>query len=277
MKHWTTWLVIIVVLACTPLASAERILLGKFGAFASNPFTGAILDLGLRDETTVAVRQDDFLDELRSRQFELVIVRSIDLFQPALEDAILAELEAHLARGGKLHFQMAELDQASDRYLDLLGLAAVVELELPLVWLDTIEPPRHPSMPFGGLSLNDQVYPPDFGDTLIHSPGSRAIIRYQGAGDCTVISHGGRILVNGHQWDNWAAGPGGGQTVVRDQIRWFLRCPADLDLDGVTTINDFLVFQNLFAADDPSVDFDEDGALTIFDFLEFLNQFEDGC
>ena len=54
-------------------------------------------------------------------------------------------------------------------------------------------------------------------------------------------------------------------------------CRADLDMDGVLTIFDFLQFQNLFDAGDLIADFDGDGVLTIFDFLAFQNEFDDGC
>ncbi|MFI4883322.1 MAG: GC-type dockerin domain-anchored protein [Phycisphaerales bacterium JB064] len=54
-------------------------------------------------------------------------------------------------------------------------------------------------------------------------------------------------------------------------------CRADLDGDGTLTIFDFLAFQNLFDAGDPSADFDGDGSLTIFDFLAFQNAFDAGC
>jgi hypothetical protein len=54
-------------------------------------------------------------------------------------------------------------------------------------------------------------------------------------------------------------------------------CRADLDGDGSLTIFDFLTFQNLFDAGDPTADFDGDGALTIFDFLTFQNEFDAGC
>ncbi|MFI4882794.1 MAG: FG-GAP-like repeat-containing protein [Phycisphaerales bacterium JB064] len=55
------------------------------------------------------------------------------------------------------------------------------------------------------------------------------------------------------------------------------RCRADLDQDGELTIFDFLEYQNLFDAGDPSADFDGDGELTIFDFLAFQNEFDAGC
>ncbi len=54
-------------------------------------------------------------------------------------------------------------------------------------------------------------------------------------------------------------------------------CRADLDLDGVLTIFDFLEFQNLFSAGSTWADFDHDGSLTIFDFLAFQNAFAAGC
>jgi hypothetical protein len=54
-------------------------------------------------------------------------------------------------------------------------------------------------------------------------------------------------------------------------------CRADLDGDGSLTIFDFLTFQNLFDAGDPTADFDGDGSLTIFDFLTFQNEFDAGC
>ena len=274
MKHWTTWLVIIVVLACTPMASAERILLGKFGAFASNPFTGAILDLGLQDRTTVTVRQDDFLDELQTGRFELVIVRSIDLFQPALEDAILTELEAHLARGGKLHLQMAELDLASDRYLDLLGLEAVVELELPLPNLRAPQP-THPSVAGAGfIDARSEGLVPDYGDALVPGVGSFVTRTFESGGPtAAMISGDGRVLVNGPQWDNW----GISSATITSEISWMLSCPADLDGDGDLTIFDFLEFQTLFDAGDVCADVFYDGRFDIFDFLAFFNQFEDGC
>lgn len=54
-------------------------------------------------------------------------------------------------------------------------------------------------------------------------------------------------------------------------------CRVDLDGDGELTFFDFLAFQNLFAAGDPTADFDGDGELTFFDFLAFQNEFAAGC
>ena len=70
-------------------------------------------------------------------------------------------------------------------------------------------------------------------------------------------------------------GPAGSFTVMFNRIDQ--QCVADLDGDGTLTIFDFLSFQNLFDAGDPTADFDGDGALTIFDFLAFQNAFDVGC
>ncbi|MEQ8318198.1 MAG: GC-type dockerin domain-anchored protein [Phycisphaerales bacterium] len=65
------------------------------------------------------------------------------------------------------------------------------------------------------------------------------------------------------------------QVGIRDNQR--VRCITDLDRDGELTIFDFLAFQNLFDANDPTADLDFDGELTIFDFLNFQNAFDAGC
>jgi hypothetical protein len=54
-------------------------------------------------------------------------------------------------------------------------------------------------------------------------------------------------------------------------------CPADCDLDGVLTIDDFVCFQTYFAIQSPSADCDLDGSLTIDDFVCFQTLFAIGC
>ena len=54
-------------------------------------------------------------------------------------------------------------------------------------------------------------------------------------------------------------------------------CQVDIDEDGDLTIFDFLAFQTLFDAGDPSADFDGDGLLTIFGLLFFQTEFDAGC
>lgn len=54
-------------------------------------------------------------------------------------------------------------------------------------------------------------------------------------------------------------------------------CPADLDGDGVVDFPDYLVFLNLYDADDPGADLDADGVVDFADFLDFLNHYDAGC
>jgi subtilisin family serine protease len=54
-------------------------------------------------------------------------------------------------------------------------------------------------------------------------------------------------------------------------------CPADLNLDGLLDLFDFLAFASAFGLGDPVADFDANGVLDMFDFLEFSNQFGKGC
>ena len=54
-------------------------------------------------------------------------------------------------------------------------------------------------------------------------------------------------------------------------------CPADLNGDGQTDIQDFIVFLNAWAGSDPVADWNGDGAIDIQDFLAFLNDWSAGC
>ena len=244
------------------------------GVFTSAPIASALRELDI--DPVFAANSRETRDALRDGVWDLMIVRRTIRYEALYESEILALLEAHVASGGALHFQMADLELVPDGWYDLLGLEGAVDLELPLSDI-RLTPPQHPSVAGGGfLRLTDELFPPDYGDELVAKLGTRVTQEYVTSEmPSSVLSISGRVLVNGQQWDNWA--PGSSAFLVAGQIRWLLRCPADLDLDGVLTINDFLVFQNLFAVDDPSVDFDGDGVLTIFDFLEFFNRFNAGC
>lgn len=267
---------LIVLLAVPARAQEPRVLYGTIGglSFEFGPISAALRDLDI--VPTRAGNSPEFLDELRFGQWDLVIFRSKQRFLEPIEFQIIAELEDHVASGGALHFQMADMENAPPELLDLLGLDAAVDLRLPLSEIE-FSPPKHPSVAGGGfLSLWDESFPPDFGDALVPASGATVTQRYIVDGrPSTVLSWSGRVIVNGQQWDNWV--PISSASLIANQIRWLLRCPADLDLDGELTFTDFLVFQNQFALGDTAVDFDGDGRLTIFDFLEFFNQFEAGC
>ncbi|MFI4916103.1 MAG: GC-type dockerin domain-anchored protein [Phycisphaerales bacterium JB060] len=252
-------------------ARAQDILYARTFDFVSTPVIGGLADLEL--DFTFVVTFEDLLGELRGQEWDLVIVRGFIPFAAALEGDILAELEAHVARGGALHFQMAELDRVSKRYYDLLGLDGAVELELPL---PNIRAPRpvHPSVSgLGFLNVGDELFPPDYGDILLPGPGAFVTQTFEVGGPAaTVIARDGQVIVNGPQWDNWQS-----TGIPRKQIRWLLSCKADLDGDGDLTIFDFLEFQTLFDARDVRADVFYDGRFDIFDFLAFFNQFDAGC
>ncbi|OAB63139.1 hypothetical protein AY599_22685 [Leptolyngbya valderiana BDU 20041] len=256
-------------------ARGQEVLFSNSRDFETFPIGSALSDLGI-DHTFVQTNQQT-LDALRSQPWDLVVMRRQERFLPGFEADVLAELEAHVAAGGRLHFQMTDLENLPDGWYDLLGLEGAVDLELPLSDIE-FAPPKHPSVPGGGFhALRDDTFPPDYGDALVPGVGSTVTQRFVvDQRPSTVLSRSGRVLVNGQQWDNWFASGAAGGT-IGGQIRWLLRCPADLDLDGAATLADFLVFQNLFDRRDTVADVDGDGAWTVFDFLAFLNQFEAGC
>ncbi|MEQ8317666.1 MAG: GC-type dockerin domain-anchored protein [Phycisphaerales bacterium] len=244
----------------------------EFGSFVFTPMASALRDLGIDAELAFTSRatRDDLLDG----PWDLVIVRRTIRFEALYEAEILALLRDHVDAGRPLHFQMADLELVPDGWYDLLGLEGAVDLRLPLS--DIRAPiPVHPSVPSVGLlGLDDERFPPDYGDALL--PGSDAFLTQWYESDqraSTVISHEGRVLVNGQQWDNWA----GGQGFAARQISWLLGCKADLDGDGELSIFDFLEFQTLFDARDVRADVFYDGRFDVFDFLEFFNQFQAGC
>lgn len=241
----------------------------------------ALGQLGLGPHTTLLIANEtELLTELRAQEWDLVIIRWYRPFALGQRDEIAAELEAHIQRGGKLMFSMAQIEQ--NRVLwDTLGIADTENLELPLP--DIVAPRggpfepelRHPAhRQISRWGLGDEVFGPDYGDRLVPQAGSFPIALYDDGGAAIVVARDGRVIVSGQDWDNWS---GFGIEVAEDQIRWLLSCPADLDGDGEATIFDFLEFQNLFDAGDPRADVFFDGRLDLFDFLEFFNQFEHAC
>lgn len=266
-----TTVVVLGLLLSAPATRGQDVLVA-IGGTATNPIGSALRDLDIDFEAGIGA--EDFLMKLRSQSWDLVVIHTLNRFLPAFEADILVELEGHVDRGGKLHFQIADLENLPDGWYDLLGLEGAIDLELPLS--DIRAPlPVHPSVPgVGLLGLSDERFPPDYGDVLIPGPSAYVTQWYEiGERTSSVVSRNGHVLVNGQQWDNWA----GGEGFAAVQITWLLSCPADLDGDGDLTVFDFLEFQNLFDAGDARADFSYDRTLDIFDFLEFFNQFEDGC
>ncbi len=54
-------------------------------------------------------------------------------------------------------------------------------------------------------------------------------------------------------------------------------CPPDLNNDGTTNTQDFLLFLNLWSSNDPQADWNNDGLINSQDFLAYLNDWVTGC
>src|SRR6056297_3626256 len=109
--------------ACLLLSSValgQDVLFYNSGGFHTFPLGAALRDLELDYVGTSST--GELLDELRTRTWDLVIIRRYFVFDAATRLDVLAELEAHVARGGRLHVQMADLEHAPDGWYDLLGL-----------------------------------------------------------------------------------------------------------------------------------------------------------
>ncbi|MEQ8845418.1 MAG: GC-type dockerin domain-anchored protein [Phycisphaerales bacterium] len=269
------WMVVLAAMAFGGTNASAHEVLVAIGGPATNPIGTALRDLEIDFESGVGA--EDFLFKLRSQEWDLVVVQTLNRFLPLFEFPIYQELEAHVDRGGTLHFQMADLENLPSYWHGLLGIDGAVDLELPLQPI-LVPTPAHPLWNTGGgggfIGLKDERYPPDYGDSLVLAPGTFAVGYFGIDGPPAVaIGRDGRVVINGQQWDNWQSGA----DVAANQLRWILSCKADFDSDGDLTIFDFVAFQNLFDAGDPAADVFYDGRLDVFDFLAFFNQFEDGC
>lgn len=257
-----------------PQALAQRVLHFTDG-WRTNPIGTAMVELGL--DPRGVIDEQAFLDMLRSREWDLVIVRRYNPLGPSVRNFVLDELEAHVDRGGALMFSMAQLDEQPLLW-PLLGIEGARDLELPLSDIRSPYPTRHPSVAVGGLNVSDEIFGPDFGDTLIPTRESFTLDVYIDSGTAAItMARKGRVIVNGQEWDNW--GTLTGIELAKDQIEWLLGCSADLDGDRELTVFDFFEFQNRFDSGGASgfADFYYDGRLDVFDFFEFLNLFEASC
>ena len=89
---------------------------------------------------------------------------------------------------------------------------------------------------------------------------------------------------NGVNWVPAADIDGDGDTdafsaSLDNHIRWHenLLCGADVNLDGVLNILDFVAFQLLWQGEDPAADCDDDGLFDMADFVCYQQLFMEGC
>ncbi|MFG0283383.1 MAG: GC-type dockerin domain-anchored protein [Phycisphaerales bacterium JB039] len=256
-------------LAAPAAAQDERILIYRPWSWQQAHDLGAPGLIGERAFATSLT--DTFIDRLRARRWDLIVIRSYE--QWPRSDEILAELEVHLARGGRLLIQHAEIEEWPDLQA-FLGLAGAVDLLPEPVDLYG-EEPFHPSIDESGGAGVDPTAPwwPDVGDILTPADGGYVIAEYVTGGPAVVVAGSTRIIVNGAEWDAYS----NGFAVLADQMDWLLSCPPDLDGSGELDLFDYLTFLNLFATGDRHADFAYDRTLDLFDFLEFQNAFAAGC
>ena len=61
------------------------------------------------------------------------------------------------------------------------------------------------------------------------------------------------------------------------QLASYTLCAADINLDGVLDMFDYLDFTDAFAARERGADFNGDGMIDLFDYLDFVQSFTAGC
>jgi len=240
----------------------------------ADPITGAINELELRGPRVFLA--STFLDQLRTGQWPIIIIRQKDALDPALEAEVIDLLVDQLHSGASLLVNIAELDEmpAMQRFL---GLEGAVDLRPPQQRIRQVAVPAHPAVAQGVMRTSGE--PPildDIGDALIPGPDARPLLKYEfDESNACVMARSGQVIINGWEWSEWSSD---GIAMATDQIEWLISCPTDLTGDGTLDLFDFLEFQSLFMAGDPAADwFDYDGKLTIFDFLAFFDAFEVGC
>jgi hypothetical protein len=54
-------------------------------------------------------------------------------------------------------------------------------------------------------------------------------------------------------------------------------CRADVDGDGLVSVQDFLTFLQRYASGSPDADFNDDGLVSVQDFLQYLSAYSTGC
>lgn len=171
----------------------------------TRPINTALLDLGI--DVRGVTDEQEFLDQLRLRRWDLVIVHLRDPYAAPYRADILAALHEHVDNGGALMFSVAQLDEMPD-FWPLLGIEGARDLELPL---SDIIPPggfipverRHPAFRNGFLQVGDELFGPDYGDSLEPGQGSIVLASFADSADpAIVLAHSGRVIVNGQEWDN---------------------------------------------------------------------------
>lgn len=147
-----------------------------------SPINNALRDLDL--DATGTSSEDEFLALLRAQTWDLVIVQQYNFYGPDVIDQILAELESHVDRGGPLMFSHARLDLMPE-FWPMLGIADANNLFVPLTDIisssngSPFPVPPHPAFStHARWPLSDELFGPDYGDSLIPTSQSYSIAQY---------------------------------------------------------------------------------------------------
>ena len=252
-------------------AQDAEVLYWTFNPRVNRPIEAALADMSI--PAVVTFSEGAFFFQYDSQPWKLVIIRRKDVLSFDTQVRLIDRLEDHLARGGRVLVHLAEIERMPmlQGFLGLDGADDIVTREVA-------RPLRDPSHPAGRFLLRGSGAPPpdELGSSLLPNAESKPFVAFDDGTIASILVREGQIIVNGWEPDGWSSADGRG--MAGDNLNWLLGCPADLDGSGSLDLFDFLEFQRLFDAGDPSADwFCYDGRLDVFDFLAFFNAFEAGC
>ena len=264
---------IILVAACCTRASAQDrdVLYWADSSALTDPISAALG--GFDVEGYRALTFLEFTQQFDAGPWRLIAIRRVGRLDTTTQVALIDRLEDHLARGGRVLVHLAEIEQMP-MLQRFFGLNGAEDLVAPLEAGPLLDP-SHPAGRFF-LEVADEPMTHEFGARLAPGADSKPFFAFDDGTIASILALEGQIIVNGWEPDGWDGGLG--IIVAADHLRWLLGCPADLDGSGSLDLFDFLEFQRLFDAGDPSADwFCYDGRLDVFDFLAFFNAFQAGC
>lgn len=161
------------------------------------------------------------------------------------------------------------LDPTEWNMTALFGTAFATIQDSPFVWTDTGCDETPGDMNHDGygnstdaLIVRDQIVQldggPQDGDVLAGVVGENWSVR--------IIGYGANFCLYDITGDG---------VINYTDVRFL--CPADFDMDGRLTVNDYITFGSGFAGGNPQADIDRSGNLDINDFVAFGASFSGGC
>jgi hypothetical protein len=229
---------------------------------------------GLGMAVTRTNEEARFITSLQSQSWDAVILE-LPGDQITAKSTVLSLLRQHVDAGGRLLVNYNELDRWP-QFQEFLGVSVVRDRRDPS---DVFGPP--PGNPLFGagahlLAVTNDEWA-DNGDDAVAADGGFVLARFDSPeGSPAVLLREDRaVIVNLFDWDSVSSG--GEFSMAAREMTYLLDCRPDLEPDMVLDIQDFLVFQDLWAAQDRLANVDFDQRFTVFDFLEYQDEFAAGC